>query len=97
MYACAPCEPSRSQPIPRNRTEASHTERLRQAHFTEDESEPPLPCRWHNGALTLDVLQINEEVLGYTNIWYEPALRYAFTIDTGHHGAIFPGNQNGSI
>jgi len=29
------------------------SERLRQAHFTEDIG---LTCRWHNGALTLDVL-----------------------------------------
>lgn len=56
------------------------SERLREAHFTEDAGEKPLTCRWHNGALTLDVLALNEEVLGFTNIWYEPALRHAFTI-----------------
>lgn len=48
--------------------------RLRQAHFTEDQE---LTCRWHHGALTLDVLALNKEVLGFTNIWYEPALRHA--------------------
>ena len=53
------------------------SERLRQAHFTEDTS---LSCRWHNGALTLDVLALNKEVLGFTNIWYEPALRHASTL-----------------
>ena len=52
------------------------SERLRQAHFTEDQE---LTCRWHNGALTLDVLALNKEVLGFTNIWYEPALRHAST------------------
>jgi hypothetical protein len=56
------------------------SERLREAHFTEDAGEKPLTCRWHNGALTLDVLALNEEVLGFTNIWYEPALRHAFTV-----------------
>jgi hypothetical protein len=56
------------------------SERLREAHFIEDSGEKPLTCRWHNGALTLDVLALNEEVLGFTNIWYEPALRHAFTI-----------------
>lgn len=50
------------------------SERLRQAHFTEDTA---LTCRWHNGSLTLDVLALNKEVLGFTNIWYEPALRHA--------------------
>ena len=52
------------------------SERLRLAHFTEDTG---LTCRWHNGALMLDVLALNKEVLGFTNIWYEPALRHAFT------------------
>jgi hypothetical protein len=46
------------------------SERLREARFTEDAGEKPLTCRWHNGALTLDVLALNEEVLGFTNIWY---------------------------
>ncbi|HEY1255615.1 MAG TPA: hypothetical protein VGF01_12610 [Terracidiphilus sp.] len=56
------------------------SERLRKAHFREDEGEHPLTCRWHNGGLTLDVLALNKEVLGFTNIWYEPALKYAFTV-----------------
>ena len=56
------------------------SERLREAHFTEDAGEKPLTCRWHNGTLTLDVLALNEEVLGFTNIWYESALRHAFTV-----------------
>ncbi|MBB5056433.1 hypothetical protein HDF16_001118 [Granulicella aggregans] len=56
------------------------SERLREAHFTEDAGEKPLTCRWHNGALTVDVLALNEEVLGFTNIWYELALRDAFTV-----------------
>jgi hypothetical protein len=30
--------------------------------------------------LTVDVLALNEEVLGFTNIWYEPALKHAFTV-----------------
>jgi len=40
------------------------SERLRKVHFTEDEGEHPLTCRWHNGGLTLDVLALSEEVLG---------------------------------
>ena len=56
------------------------SERLRKAHFTEDAGEKPLTCRWHNGSLTVDVLALNEEVLGFTNIWYEPALKHAFTV-----------------
>lgn len=56
------------------------SERLREAYFTEDTGEKPLTCRWHNGALMVDVLALNEEVLGFTNIWYESALRHAFTV-----------------
>lgn len=50
------------------------SERLRRVHFTEDEQ---LTCRWHSGGLTLDVLALNKDVLGFTNIWYEPAMRHA--------------------
>jgi hypothetical protein len=53
------------------------SERLRQAHFTEDTS---LTCRWHYGSLTLDVLALSRDVLGFTNIWYEPALGHASTL-----------------
>lgn len=58
------------------------SERLRRAHFTEDTG---VTCRWHNGALTLDVLALSKDVLGFTNIWYESALRYAsaFTLPGG--------------
>jgi len=63
------------------------SERLREAHFTEDEGEKPLTCRWHNGALTVDVLALNEEVLGFSNIWYESALRHAFRV-------TLPGGQS---
>ncbi len=55
-------------------------ERLRQAGFTEDAGEQPLTCRWHLGTLTLDVLALSSEALGFTNIWYEPALRYAAAV-----------------
>jgi predicted nucleotidyltransferase len=50
------------------------SERLRKAQFAEDQQ---LTCRWHQGTLTLDVLALNKEVLGFTNIWYEAALHHA--------------------
>jgi hypothetical protein len=53
------------------------SERLRAERFTEDAGESPLTCRWHYGTLTLDVLAVRKEVLGYTNPWYEPALKHA--------------------
>ncbi len=51
--------------------------RLRKARFSEDAGERPLTCRWHHGNLTLDVLPLNKEVLGFTNRWYAPALEHA--------------------
>jgi hypothetical protein len=63
------------------------SERLRKAHFTEDAGEKPLTCRWHNGGLTLDVLTLNKEVLGFTNIWYESALKFASVL-------TLPGGQS---
>ena len=53
------------------------SERLRKASFTEDDA---LTCRWHKGTLTLDVLALNKEVLGFTNIWYDAALRHSSTM-----------------
>lgn len=53
------------------------SERLRQAHFTEVEE---ITCRWKNENLMLDVLPLSADVLGFTNIWYEPALRHAVTL-----------------
>ena len=52
------------------------SERLRHAHFTEDAGEKPLICRWHHSGLTLDVLPLSKEVLGFTNrhraVWADP-------------------------
>jgi hypothetical protein len=56
------------------------SERLRQENFKEDSGEAPLTCRWHLEELTLDVLPLSKDVLGYTNIWYEGALRNATVI-----------------
>ncbi len=53
------------------------SERLRKVHFIEDSGEKPLTCRWHHGHLTLDVMPLNKEVLGFTNRWYRPALGHA--------------------
>ena len=55
------------------------SERLRKAQFTEDTSEQPLTCRWFHGKLKLDVLALSKEVLGYTNVWYESALKQAIS------------------
>jgi hypothetical protein len=56
------------------------SERLRQARFTEDAGDKPLACRWHHGNLTLDVLPLSKEVLGFTNRWYASALEHSTTL-----------------
>ncbi len=61
------------------------SDRLRAAHFTEDTD---LSCRWHNGTLTLDVLALSKDVLGFTNIWYESALRNASIVTLSRSQAI---------
>ena len=56
------------------------SERLRKVGFTEDGGEPPLTCRWHHGTLTLDVMALSQEVLGFSNVWYEAALKHPSTV-----------------
>ena len=56
------------------------SERLREAGFMDDASEAPLTCRWSHGDLTLDVLALSKEVLGFSNIWYEAALKEASAV-----------------
>lgn len=55
------------------------SERLHKANFAEDASEEPIACRWHNEGLTLDVLPLSKDVLGYTNVWYKGALKNAIS------------------
>ena len=61
------------------------SERLREAHFSEDEE---LTCRWHHGSLAIDVMALNKDVLGFTNIWYESALRHASTLSLTSRASI---------
>jgi len=61
------------------------SERLRAAYFTEDTD---LTCRWHHGSLTLDVLALSKDVLGFTNVWYEAALRHSSTVTLSRSQAI---------
>ena len=53
-------------------------EALRAQGFRED-TRPGAPlCRWRgHGGLTLDVMPINEEILGFTNRWYRSVLETA--------------------
>ena len=53
------------------------SERLRNLGFTEDTSEGAPLCRWQNGAIRLDVMPLDEAILGFSNRWYKAALESA--------------------
>ena len=53
------------------------SERLRALGFKEDSREGAPLCRWTHGALTLDVMPLDSQVLGFSNRWYPDALRTA--------------------
>jgi hypothetical protein len=50
------------------------SERLRGLGFREDAGEHPVLCRWLFEDLRLDVMPIDEKILGFTNRWYRPAM-----------------------
>jgi hypothetical protein len=51
------------------------SERLRLLDFTEDSSEGAPLCRWKSKDLILDVMPLDPGILGFSNRWYEGALR----------------------
>ena len=53
---------------------AKLSQRLRELGLIEDTREGAPLCRWRHGQLIIDVMPTSEEVLGFTNRWYTPAL-----------------------
>jgi hypothetical protein len=53
---------------------ADFSERLRRCGFTEDTSEGAPICRWRQKKTILDVMPLDEKILGFSNRWYKPAL-----------------------
>jgi len=53
---------------------ADFSQRLRKCGFTEDISEGAPICRWRQEKTILDVMPLDEHILGFSNIWYKPAL-----------------------
>jgi hypothetical protein len=53
---------------------ADFSERLRKLGFTEDITEGAPVCRWHQKTTTLDVMPLDEKILGFSNRWYKPAM-----------------------
>ena len=53
------------------------SQRLRQLGLVEDAREHAPTCRWRHGDLTIDVMPVDERVLGFANRWYRPAMESA--------------------
>jgi predicted nucleotidyltransferase len=49
-------------------------ERLHRLGFTEDASEGAPICRWQHGQIKLDLMPLDEKILGFSNRWYKAAM-----------------------
>ena len=56
------------------------SERLRQLGFVADQSEGAPICRWAHGDIRLDVMPVDERILGFSNRWYRPAMERSQTV-----------------
>ncbi len=56
---------------------AEFSERLRRLGFREDAREGAPLCRWRQQTTTLDVMPLDEKILGFSNTWYRPAMDHA--------------------
>ena len=53
---------------------ADFSERLRGCGFKEDTSEGAPICRWRQKKTILDVMPLDANIIGFSNLWYKPAL-----------------------
>jgi predicted nucleotidyltransferase len=54
-------------------------QRLRALGFSEDASEGAPLCRWVHSSTILDVMPLDEKILGFSNRWYRAAMKTATT------------------
>ena len=59
---------------------AKFSTRLRKLGFSEDSSDGAPICRWTVDGMKLDVMPIDENILGFSNRWYKAAIAHADTI-----------------
>jgi hypothetical protein len=64
---------------------AALSERLRRLGLAEDTSPGAPLCRWRRGDFIVDVMPIDEHVLGFSNRWYPRAIETAQTFDVAGH------------
>jgi hypothetical protein len=60
---------------------ADFSERLRKCGFSEDEGEGAPICRWRQKKTILDVMPLDEKILGFSNRWYKPAMDSALVYE----------------
>lgn len=60
-------------------------DRLRALGLTEDSSEGAPLCRWRYDSVIVDVMPIDERVLGFSNRWYPTAIDTAQHLDIAGH------------
>jgi hypothetical protein len=51
--------------------------------FTEDASEGAPICRWQHGEIKLDLMPLDEKILGFSNRWYKSAMDSAQEFEIG--------------
>ncbi|MFH2119243.1 MAG: hypothetical protein ABIJ25_02460, partial [Pseudomonadota bacterium] len=54
---------------------------LRSKGFKQDMSENAPVCRWLVDAIKVDIMPTQEEILGFSNRWYLPAIKNADLIE----------------
>ncbi len=60
-------------------------ERLRSKHFSEDQSENAVICRWNYEGEIVDIMPTDERFFSFTNRWYETGMnsKERFTLPNG--------------
>ena len=61
------------------------SERLRALGLSEDTTPGAPLCRWRRDDLIVDVMPVDEEILGFSNRWYPMAVETADTLDIAGH------------
>jgi hypothetical protein len=58
---------------------AAFGDRLRSLGFIEDTREGAPVCRWIQGGMILDVMPLDQKILGFSNRWYKAAMGASVT------------------
>ena len=57
------------------------SDRLLELGLIQDARDGAPTCRWRSGDLTIDVMPIDEGVLGFANRWHRPAMEFAERVE----------------